>query len=156
MNDRPGGTLGGRGEAVPGPSDRPVQRVDALLVTLQEAGQMLGLSERSIYNLIDAGELRVVKMGRSSRVTVADVHAFIASRTVAPPMIAMPTRKLPAADEPRWYVPTGVLALKKSVLLRAHVPAGRKCDATYIASLPPKPPRKGPGMSAGPATTEVT
>jgi excisionase family DNA binding protein len=38
------------------------------LVTVKEAGQFLGLSVASVYNLMGRGELPYVKLGRSRRI----------------------------------------------------------------------------------------
>lgn len=50
---------------------------NTLLVTLKRAGQMMGLSERTIWSLCHSGKLRKAKIGRSIRVVVASIHEFI-------------------------------------------------------------------------------
>jgi excisionase family DNA binding protein len=49
-----------------------------LLVTLDEAGRRLSLCRRSVQSLIYEGQLPSVKVGRSRRVAVTDLEAFVA------------------------------------------------------------------------------
>ncbi|MDQ6876272.1 MAG: helix-turn-helix domain-containing protein [Candidatus Dormibacteraeota bacterium] len=49
-----------------------------LLVTLDEAGRRLSLSRRSVQSLIYEGHLASVRVGRSRRVAVVDLEAFVA------------------------------------------------------------------------------
>src|SRR5690349_9410460 len=48
-----------------------------LLLTIREVGRALGIGRSSTYELIAAGELEVVHIGRSARVPVASVEAFV-------------------------------------------------------------------------------
>lgn len=48
-----------------------------LAVTRREAAKMLGLSEKTIFNLTNSGELTCVKIGRSVRYPVQALHDFI-------------------------------------------------------------------------------
>ena len=50
-----------------------------LLVDLDEAARALSLSKRSLQQLVYAGELPSVRIGRSRRVAVADLEAFVAA-----------------------------------------------------------------------------
>jgi len=52
----------------------------SLLVTVDEAGQMLSMKRWTIYELHAGGELDFVKLGRSTRLRVADVEAFAAAQ----------------------------------------------------------------------------
>ncbi|RVX45448.1 excisionase family DNA binding protein [Nonomuraea polychroma] len=52
---------------------------DKLLVTAAEASEMLGLGRTKVYELIAAGELRSVKIGRSRRVPVQALTAFVSA-----------------------------------------------------------------------------
>ncbi|SEH03504.1 DNA binding domain-containing protein, excisionase family [Nonomuraea solani] len=52
---------------------------DKLLVTAAEASEMLGLGRTKVYELIAAGELRSVKIGRSRRVPVEALTAFVSA-----------------------------------------------------------------------------
>ncbi len=47
------------------------------LLSYQQAGQILGVSARTIWSLVDSGDLPVVRFGRSVRVDPADLRAFI-------------------------------------------------------------------------------
>ena len=49
-----------------------------LLVPIVEAGRMLGVSRTSVYALIDAGRLPVVKIGRSARIPHESIVALVA------------------------------------------------------------------------------
>lgn len=52
----------------------PKQEPKAQLATVQEAAKALGVTERTIYNLIERGDLPSVKVGRVYRV---NLEAFI-------------------------------------------------------------------------------
>lgn len=55
-----------------------------LLVDSVRAGEMLGVSSRTIFALNATGELPAVRIGRAVRYRVADLEAFCARRaTVA-------------------------------------------------------------------------
>jgi excisionase family DNA binding protein len=45
-----------------------------LLYSPSEAAKILGICRASVYNLIGRGELRAVKLGRSTRISVAELH----------------------------------------------------------------------------------
>jgi excisionase family DNA binding protein len=48
-----------------------------LLMTIRDAAETLALSRSTVYELIGRGQLEVVHIGRSTRVTAAAVHSFI-------------------------------------------------------------------------------
>ena len=48
-----------------------------LLLTYRQAAEVLGVSERSIWTLVDQGSLPAVRFGRSVRIDPADLRAFI-------------------------------------------------------------------------------
>ncbi len=52
-----------------------------LAVTYLEAGQMLGVCERIVWQLVKDGELKAVRFGRAVRIPVAELERFIADRT---------------------------------------------------------------------------
>lgn len=57
-----------------------VQEVGASerLVTFKEAAQILGISVRGLYRLVDLRELpRALKVGRSARLALSEVNAYI-------------------------------------------------------------------------------
>jgi excisionase family DNA binding protein len=54
-----------------------------LAYSVSEVGQALGVSRPTIYRLINAGELRAIKIVGRTVVTADDLDAFLASREVA-------------------------------------------------------------------------
>lgn len=53
----------------------PKQEPEAHLATVKEAAKALGVTERTIYNLIERGDLPSIKVGRVHRV---NLEAFVA------------------------------------------------------------------------------
>lgn len=47
------------------------------LLTYQEAGELLGVTERTIWTLVDRGDLPAVRFGRSVRIDPVDLRTFI-------------------------------------------------------------------------------
>ncbi|MAG17649.1 MAG: hypothetical protein CMJ21_06220 [Phycisphaerae bacterium] len=47
------------------------------LLTYQETGKLLGVSDRTIWQLVKDGKLRAVRFGRSVRIDPADLRGFI-------------------------------------------------------------------------------
>jgi excisionase family DNA binding protein len=62
--------------ADPGDSDRRADLV--LLLSIQEAGRALGIRRSKMYELIAAGALETVHIGRAVRVPVDAIEAFVA------------------------------------------------------------------------------
>jgi len=54
--------------------DAPVQK---LLLTVPEAGRALAISRSKMYDLLNAGYLPSVHIGRSRRVRVSDIENFV-------------------------------------------------------------------------------
>lgn len=52
------------------------QVVEALL-TYRQAGDILGVSDRTIWSLVNEGHLKAVRFGRNVRITPADLRGFI-------------------------------------------------------------------------------
>ena len=52
---------------------------ELLLVTVPEAGKLLRLSPRTVYNLHRQGKLKIRKIGKSARVSVSDMRAYVDS-----------------------------------------------------------------------------
>ncbi|MDZ4779035.1 MAG: helix-turn-helix domain-containing protein [Planctomycetia bacterium] len=50
------------------------------LLTYKQAAKPLGVTERTIYAYVDAGELPVVKLGRLRRIRPEDLVVFIGKR----------------------------------------------------------------------------
>ncbi len=51
--------------------------MDKLLITAGEAADLLGLGRTKVYELMAAGRIESVKIGRSRRLPVTAVHEFI-------------------------------------------------------------------------------
>jgi excisionase family DNA binding protein len=51
-----------------------------LLIDVREAARMLGCGRSLLYQLIAAGELHVIKLGRLSRIPIAAVEALVARK----------------------------------------------------------------------------
>ena len=56
-------------------SDAP--RPAVLMVRVEEAAEMLGLSRTAMFGLIARGEVKSVKIGSRRRVPVAALHAYV-------------------------------------------------------------------------------
>lgn len=54
---------------------------DRLLLGVNEVAQQLGVSRSSAYKLVLAGEIPVVRLGRSVRVPVAALRKWLDDRT---------------------------------------------------------------------------
>ncbi|MCA1842874.1 MAG: helix-turn-helix domain-containing protein [Actinobacteria bacterium] len=65
----------GRRLADPGDADRRPDLV--LLLSIQEAGRALGIRRSKMYELIAAGELETVHIGRAVRVPVDAIEEFV-------------------------------------------------------------------------------
>ncbi|MEZ5101179.1 MAG: helix-turn-helix domain-containing protein [Thermoleophilia bacterium] len=50
--------------------------MEPFLVTVREAARLLSVSERTIWQLLEHGELTRRKVGRATRVSVRDLHTF--------------------------------------------------------------------------------
>jgi excisionase family DNA binding protein len=48
-----------------------------LIVTVEEAADILSLSRSKIYSLIRSGKIRALKIGRSRRIPVAELQRFV-------------------------------------------------------------------------------
>ena len=59
-----------------------VESEKPMLCTIPEAARHLTLSRSSIYNLMNAGRLRYVKLGRSRRIKWADMLNLIDENTI--------------------------------------------------------------------------
>lgn len=54
-----------------------------LAVTYLEAGQMLGVCERIVWQLVKDGELKAVRFGRAVRIPVAELERFVREQSGA-------------------------------------------------------------------------
>lgn len=67
-------------------SERTVRTGERLLVTPEEAGDMLGLSRTTVYGLLTSRQLASVRIGRARRIPVAALNAFIATLRQVDPL----------------------------------------------------------------------
>lgn len=68
----------------PASTTPPPQIVEPLL-SYRETGKLLGVTERTVFSLVAAGELPRVRFGRSVRIDPADLRAYIdRCKTLAP------------------------------------------------------------------------
>lgn len=51
--------------------------VDPICVRVNEAARMIGVGRTKLYELIAAGEVETVKLGKSTRVTTASLHDLV-------------------------------------------------------------------------------
>jgi excisionase family DNA binding protein len=49
-----------------------------LLLTMVEAARVLSVGRTTMYELVGAGEIEVLHIGRAVRVPTAELHAFVA------------------------------------------------------------------------------
>ena len=49
-----------------------------------EAAEMLGITQRTLYRLIDEGQVTAYKMGRVLRIKASDIDVFIENSRVVP------------------------------------------------------------------------
>ena len=52
-----------------------------LLLTIPEAAQVLGVSRSILYQLVQAGEVATIKIGRSRRVPIVALEQYVSART---------------------------------------------------------------------------
>lgn len=73
---------------------------EQLLVTAEEAAHLLGVGRTTLYALIKDGRLRSVHIGRSCRVTRAELRRFVArlDAATAPSSLLSKRSRRPAAD----------------------------------------------------------
>ncbi len=67
-----------------GASGRPVSPVEPLALPVAAAMVASGLSRSSIYREAGRGNIRLLKLGRTTLVDMASVRAFLANLPVAP------------------------------------------------------------------------
>ncbi len=67
-----------------GASGRPVSPVEPLALPVAAAMVASGLSRSSIYREAGRGNIRLLKLGRTTLVDMASVRAFLATLPVAP------------------------------------------------------------------------
>ena len=55
-----------------------------LAVSITQAAQLLNTSRPLVYKLIESGELRCTRLGRSVRIPVAQIHALLGIEAETP------------------------------------------------------------------------
>lgn len=61
-----------------------IMAADSITVRIPEAAELLGIGRTKVYALINAGEIDAVKIGGSTLVVVASIHALVErQRTVS-------------------------------------------------------------------------
>jgi excisionase family DNA binding protein len=58
-------------------ADRSEEYMEKLLLTPEEAAEALGVGRSRVYDLMRTRQLPSVRIGKSRRVTVAAVHAYV-------------------------------------------------------------------------------
>ena len=61
----------------PNQPERPVREPFDRLLRLKEVGLLLGLSERSVRRIVQAGDLPAIRIGGSPRIRSADLRAYL-------------------------------------------------------------------------------
>ena len=86
-----------------GDTHRPQEPVssDPLLLTPEEAAEVLRVGRTTIYALMKAGDLRAVHIGRSCRISRAELERYIRQLAPRPQAVRTPTDELGAARSSR-------------------------------------------------------
>ena len=67
---------------------------DALLLTPEEAAEVLRVGRTTIYALMNAGELHAVRIGRSCRLSRAELERYVRRLETPPPSVSsLPRRR---------------------------------------------------------------
>jgi excisionase family DNA binding protein len=74
---------------------------DSLLLTPEEAARVLRIGRTTVYALMKAGELRPVHIGRSCRISRAELERFVGRLDKSPPFIPRrsPARQRTSTDQ---------------------------------------------------------
>lgn len=51
--------------------------LDPICVRVNEAARMIGVGRTKLYELIAAGEIETVKLGKATRITTASLHDLV-------------------------------------------------------------------------------
>lgn len=72
--------------------------MNPVLLTVEDAAQALALGRTKVYELVESGALRSVKIGRSRRIPVRALDEFVASINECGPSKELSTDSVPAID----------------------------------------------------------
>ena len=61
------------------PTENILNADDRLAVSVSEAGRLLSIGRTHLYELLDDGRLKSVKIGRSRRILVNSIHVLLQS-----------------------------------------------------------------------------
>ena len=56
------------------------QPVEPICVRVNEAARMIGIGRTKLYELISAGELETVKIGKATRITTTSLYELVRGR----------------------------------------------------------------------------
>lgn len=59
------------------------QPVEPICVRVNDAARMIGIGRTKLYELISAGELETVKIGKATRITTASLNELVKRRSAA-------------------------------------------------------------------------
>lgn len=77
----------------------PSQPSPPILVTVQDAADLLGIGRTKLYELILNGEIRTVTIGRARRVPVAALHDYVRSLANSPVTMSQTADTLPTGRQ---------------------------------------------------------
>lgn len=60
--------------------------MDRILVTVRDAARLLSVGERTVWEMLEQGALTRVKIGRSTRIQVGELHALVRGQAVTAPV----------------------------------------------------------------------
>ena len=60
-----------------------IENMERLLLRISEAAEALGIGKSTLYELIQAGEIPVVRVGRATRVPAAELRVWAEAHTVS-------------------------------------------------------------------------
>ena len=74
---------------------------EALLLTPEEAARLLRIGRTTVYALMKAGDLRPVHIGRSCRISHAELERFVRRLDAPPPSVPRrpPARRRTSTDQ---------------------------------------------------------
>jgi excisionase family DNA binding protein len=74
-----------------------------LLLTTEEAADVLRVGRTTVYALIKEGQLRPVHIGRSCRISRAELERYVSRLDTPPPIVRARRRARTAVDQPTLF-----------------------------------------------------